>query len=541
MKFKGQIKRILILNSVVPIVFVAIIFLAATYFSWYHFLRSDNSQNIQQANEKMALVLDDYSEFIDQNYRTIINLNETKIYEKFYDFLNQQEIRGDFYLLNNDYEIIAATNKEVPDFLQETATLDYNIRQIISFKQTNIIMRNYSHPHYQTNVLEIGRQLAYNQGYLIVTIDSQQFDNFFFQFNADLVITNQYDRVYAASDKRFVSNLNKIKKLNNYIFAEKYVDGQTGLKLFSFTSLYSLSSTIKIIALVTIVILILMILTLLYSSYKLACFKSAIIEEMVACFTKAQQGNLDCRLDINTHDEFELIGKSYNSMLDSLKVLMKKNEEQVQQNALFQIKKLESQFNPHFLFNTLEVIKYAIHIDPHKASNMIVSLSKILRYSIDQSCMEVLLKTDIKYLEAYLYLIKSRFSHKFTYNLVINDDCYDLIIPKLVIQPLIENSIKYTYDQRDVLHVDVYIYQDQDKLMLELVDNGLGIDELTLKQLNESFKTSQNNTNHLGLYNINRRIQLLYGLQYGIELISNPKRGTLVVMTLPIKKEEKDD
>ena len=130
----------------------------------------------------------------------------------------------------------------------------------------------------------------------------------------------------------------------------------------------------------------------------------------------ARDGEFDTPLVIHTGDEFEQIAVSYNQMLGDIHQLMDDKQELARQSALSQIQQLEAQFNPHFLFNTLELIKYMSRIAPDKAGDVIVGLSNLLRDSLDNSISKVTLQQDVEYTKNYLLIQKYRFGDKLAYD-----------------------------------------------------------------------------------------------------------------------------
>lgn len=178
---------------------------------------------------------------------------------------------------------------------------------------------------------------------------------------------------------------------------------------------------------------------------------------MVEAFQEVQAGNLDVTLHIKSYEEFEIIGESYNLMLSSIKDLIASNEEKIRQTSIAEIKQLESQFNPHFLFNTLEHIRYMTKLEPEAVNKMIVSLSSILRYSINNTILDVTIAEDLEYTKSYLLIQKYRFHERFNYTVYMERGTEDCIIPKLIFQPIIENAIKYGFGDKEKLMVRMKI------------------------------------------------------------------------------------
>ena len=154
------------------------------------------------------------------------------------------------------------------------------------------------------------------------------------------------------------------------------------------------------------------------------------------------------RVSLDTDEEFARVGSKINHMLDSIQELHRQNTELIQLKQAAEINQLTAQFNPHFLYNTLESLRSGMLLEPQKADRLILSLTRILRYSIDDHKEEVLLSEDLTYLNGYLEILKYRFGERFQYELFLEDECLNCLVPKLLLQPIIENSIKYGFQNQ---------------------------------------------------------------------------------------------
>ena len=216
---------------------------------------------------------------------------------------------------------------------------------------------------------------------------------------------------------------------------------------------------------------------------------------------------------------------------------MENNRRMVQLVAASQNKQLESQFNPHFLYNTLENIRYMCKMEPAIAEKMVYSLSGLLRYSLDGSKTEVTLKEDLEHLENYLTILKYRFNRRFSYQITVEPEALSCRIPKLVLQPMIENSVKYGFGNQENLKVELKAYVYEEKLIMICRDDGVGINQAVLSEITALLEQPENNSRHSGIYNIHRRIEILYGRPYGVEVRSAEGHGTTLIVTLPAREE----
>ena len=232
-------------------------------------------------------------------------------------------------------------------------------------------------------------------------------------------------------------------------------------------------------------------------------------------------------------------------MVDSLKRLVKSNEEKTRAAVTLEVSQLTSQFDPHFLYNTLSSIKFMIAMSPEAAGEMTMALSRLLRYSIRQATDAVTVGDDIEHLYDYMEIMQYRFGERFDYTVNMEDDTESALVPKLILQPIIENSLKYGLERVPHIYVAVSVQKDETNgtLRLSVSDTGGGMDDEMLVAVRESIDSNTPPKGHAGLYNVHRRIKLLYGEGYGLTITSSDGKGTTVVLRMPLtrKSEQESD
>lgn len=263
------------------------------------------------------------------------------------------------------------------------------------------------------------------------------------------------------------------------------------------------------------------------------------------------QGNFDVRLDISGLDEIGRLSVSINKMLEYIDNLINQVYENKIKMQTYQIKQNESEFkalqnqiNPHFLYNTLDAMRYKATLVGHKElGNMMISLSRLLSYSVNQKGSEVRLGEELDHLNNYLLLVKARFEDRITYDIDVDKSLHQAKVNKLTLQPIVENSIQHGIrSQGQVLHIQVSAEMEDGMLVIRIKDNGRGIDAKTLQLLNKHIYRENSNTerSHVGLDNVHNRIRLFFGDGYGIRVLSREGEGTEVLITLPYKEDEND-
>ena len=246
-----------------------------------------------------------------------------------------------------------------------------------------------------------------------------------------------------------------------------------------------------------------------------------------------QEENGERRIQLHTGDEFEDIADHINTMLDHLAVLNDRNMELARLNSQMERLQLEAQFDPHFLYNTLESIRYAVHLGAQDVDGIILKLTALLRYSISDTDGPVVLREDLRHLRDYLDIIQYRFQSRFRHQIEIADSCLEHPCPKLCLQPIVENSVKYGLHHRKVLTVRIRGWEDEDFLYLEVRDDGTGMEPKLLAEMQELIHSKQERHSvHYGLKNIARRLVLQFGAGSGMELSSIQDEGTTVLLRI---------
>lgn len=200
---------------------------------------------------------------------------------------------------------------------------------------------------------------------------------------------------------------------------------------------------------------------------------------------------------------------------------------------------LQAQINPHFLYNTLESINWKVMRltqGKNEASQMLLSLSTLLRLTLETKDDLVPIRKELEHVILYVEMQKLRYKDKFSFEYSVDERLMDCKIVKLVLQPLVENALYYGIKQsgRHGL-ISIRIFARKEVIVVRVRDNGVGIQQAVVQSLNDSFQHDHLQENeHIGLRNVNQRLRLAFGEQYGLTVRSKLQAGTIVEMTLPI-------
>lgn len=231
--------------------------------------------------------------------------------------------------------------------------------------------------------------------------------------------------------------------------------------------------------------------------------------------------------------EVEVIASTYNHMIEELKASMVKEKDA-------EIKALEAQINPHFLYNTLDTINWmAIDKDDYDISNAISSLAVILRYGIDRSNEKVTLRDEMEWLKKYIYLQQTRMKDNFECDIHVDTSILETPIHKLLLLPFIENSIVHGFQEtRGKHYLRIAMERKGAWLHIEIEDNGIGIEPEMVTAFNERRFESTDDKNHIGMENAILRIHMYYGERARVHIESEPGKGTTIYIEIDIEGEQ---
>ena len=243
--------------------------------------------------------------------------------------------------------------------------------------------------------------------------------------------------------------------------------------------------------------------------------------------------NLDLPIYINTKDEIGALFSQFKSMLDRIKDLLWEVKDKEKAKHRAEIGALQFQMNPHFLYNSLNTIKFLSSLQgADNIGKVAESLSSMMHINMDGRSF-IRVEEDKKFLESYLEIQNYRYTNTFQFQIQVQKDAAACMIPKLLVQPLVENALKHGLKEKNsdgILLADYHIDEDCLKIIVE--DNGQGISE---ERIQEILCNNQNeNAGHIGIHNIRERLHMYFGSEYDIEIISQPGIFTRFEIILPL-------
>lgn len=259
------------------------------------------------------------------------------------------------------------------------------------------------------------------------------------------------------------------------------------------------------------------------------------IKRLDGSVREIESGNLDVEILPSGSYEVEHLGKSIKNMLGRIKVLMSDLVAEHNAKRKSEFDTLQSQINPHFLYNTLDIIVWMIENEnSDKAVNIVTALAKFFRISLSKGKNIITVKDEVEHVRNYLMIQNMRFKNRFEYSIDVDEKVLSYSSLKLMLQPLVENAIYHGMEFMDGDgEIDVKVFKEDNSLYFTITDNGLGMSEDMVETLlSKNFVPSKKGSG-IGVKNVNERIKLYFGSEYGLKVESEPDEGTKITIHLP--------
>ncbi|SOC11947.1 cache domain-containing sensor histidine kinase [Pseudobutyrivibrio ruminis] len=342
--------------------------------------------------------------------------------------------------------------------------------------------------------------------------------------------------------KAFVKNSGYLSETHT-LGVNEYIDESTG---WTFINVYDADKMLKdvrktelITIIISISVILVVILIIIYTTKTFNNSVNTIVEGMQT----VQEGDLDKRINIHSTDEFGIIANNFNVMTERVKELMHQISSAKDRQRHAELKALEAQINPHFLYNTLDTINWmAIEHHENEISKALSNLGLILRHSISKVEDKTPLKQECDFLTRYLDLQELRYEGSFKYELIIDPEVKNIVIHKLLIQPFVENAIIHGFEgieEGGLLSINIDLSYDKKYLQISIADNGNGFEEDLLVKMNDRqfvIETDDIEGVGLGLRNAFSRLVMYYGDLAHWNINSVEEIGTEITLYIPMSE-----
>lgn len=313
--------------------------------------------------------------------------------------------------------------------------------------------------------------------------------------------------------------------------------GYTGWKLVAVTPFSDLSYQYLQLQEFTFFIFLIGTLGLLFMTKLVSAKIANPIKELEVTMSEIANGNLD--LQIYAHGSYEVahLGESLNALVKKMKLLLEEAITKESQKRKTELDALQTQINPHFLYNTMDSIIWMIENERYDgAIHMLTALAKFFRITLSKGNNFITVKDEVSHAENYLAIQQIRYKDKFEYEIDVEKEVEGLATLKFIVQPMIENAIYHGLEfmgKDDGGMIRIHAYQKDGDFYIDVIDNGAGISPKELEALSNGTPKIKKKGSGIGMKNVQQRIRLYFGDPYGLQIFSEPDEGTTIQIHLP--------
>ena len=419
----------------------------------------------------------------------------------------------------------------------------------------------YAHTYRDRNILVLGRRIYehYSKsrviGYTLISIEEKIFSKTVLEpvglsdssnimyMNLDGTVLSSWSRSIALGEKTDDELLKKIqerlpKKTDSFSIHENgeeqlvtYIFNKNLNQLFVYTMPYHYINS-EVYAMLKQILVVVMFLVLLCIGIVAMVYQGIMspIKRMLEFCREVSEGKLSVRIQDKHKDELSRLSGSMDHMADTIEHLMDQQKTQEKKKRELELQMLQYQLNPHFLFNTLNSLRFvaAMHKD-QIVSDGIQALSSLLQNTLTNKNEYITIQEELENLENYFSILRIRYAGSFEYSFhVEEDELLSCLVPKLILQPLAENSVMHgSSDNGTVMEIQITCWRENKDVMIELSDDGKGF------EVTDDALAPHPERKRIGVANVNDRIQLNFGRKYGLKINSQPGKGTTCTLTLP--------
>jgi two-component system, sensor histidine kinase YesM len=575
----------LMTKLIVSYFFITVIPLALLgYFAFAQYSKSIEEQvgeNIpkllDQANERIGIYIRDLKQLPDLLYNSgqVIEVLRKDSYQTNSSLLQDTFIVNSYlaktYINGGNPDILGVfilsknrlyVSSKLPYTGFESIELPYGQDMELNGKQA-IIYPNHTNLKFKNNppYILLMRQITdtenrQNLGTMFIAVEMSSFQSIFENIKlndqSDLSLMNEYGYIIYHTNPDFIGKLNKELVDYPYINGSFRTTTKVDNRLISISRngpdewilehsvpLKNLTERTDVVLNTTIIVFIIVVILSTLISILLAWNVSRPMYRLTRLMKQVEKGDFDVDLTIDTTDEIGTLANSFNSMVLEIRELIKMNYQIKLQQKEAELYALQSQINPHFMYNTLETIAMAVEEgEDDTVVEMVSLLGRMLRFSINNKDKIVTVNQEVQHMKDYLTVQKIRFEERIEFTILEEIDSQTYLTPKFILQPIVENAIKHGLDHQQHFKLVVTITQDPNKaeLIFKVRDNGPGIPEEVLDELNKYLASDPmgRRDSKFGLINVHGRIVMVYGQPYGLQLDSQINRGTEVTIKIPL-------
>lgn len=339
-----------------------------------------------------------------------------------------------------------------------------------------------------------------------------------------------------AKAARMVQNRRLIHYKGELYYFLMESSGEHGLRLVQLIPHSSFVKDFRLIAHTVILITILFLIPCLLAVYGIIRNKLTPIHRLVDIIGYIEAGQFSKKFIDASSEESYLISHRINEMVERMNNLNRENLIIERKSIRAEIKALQSQINPHFLFNTLNTIKSMALNDKTKGISLITNdLAGMLRYGIYNLESPTGIEDELQNITAYLKIQEHRYKTKYEYTIRCPEELKRMVCVKFILQPVVENALKHGLDNNGQGRIEIDVERDGLTLLIRISDNGRGVGPEKLDELRRKLDEESGSEESIGLKNVHQRVRMICGTQFGMTLDSEPGKGFRVTLSLPVR------
>ncbi len=258
------------------------------------------------------------------------------------------------------------------------------------------------------------------------------------------------------------------------------------------------------------------------------------MEQLISTMESVESGNLSPQTE-EYYGEMAILSQKFNHMVRRIEAMFTEAKEQEREKHKMEMLALQSQINPHFLYNTLNSIRWLSELQgADKVTQMLDELVKLLRFAAEDTGEFITVGREVEFIISYIRILNFRYFERFSFVLDIEEEAKQFMIPRFIIQPLVENSVLHGFDSNDIcatVRIDVHL--EGKELLLCVTDDGKGLSPEKIEEILSTERKSERSLNKIGVYNVNQRIKLTYGKEHAIKIDSMEGCYTKVTIRIP--------
>ncbi len=419
-------------------------------------------------------------------------------------------------------------------------------------QQTITALYNYLNSPSQVNLQQLDRSKEQIRKARVEVLDLRNADNDFALTN----YVNLIDSLVETTDRSLMFQSEKETEDSDKAFSEatrisKYISDMTltlldtELKTYDrfYRGIIEQSAELKKLG---VWLLLLITFLLLLFTYWFSLSITRPVLKLTQAAKELSRGRFDLQIEVASNDEISFLAKMFDRMRININNLISEIqqkaqlENELQQSKLLlqesQLRSLQSQINPHFLFNTLDTLSKKAYLEgSEETSDLLASVAGLLRYNLKRLDRSVTLYDEVKVLKQYMEIQKARFTDRLQFHTHIDESCLHVQIPGLTLQPIVENAVIHAVEpEEDGGSIWFGIRDGDERVTIEIEDDGPGMTELKIKQIMEELVVeTEGHSTGIGFSNVVRRLRLFYGRDDVIEIESGSGHGTKIILKIP--------